>query len=58
MTILPARTLKEWVVNDPIGSIMTIVFFIVMLIVFYKFWLNWQTMNMNLSQICIGGACK
>jgi hypothetical protein len=58
MTILPARTLKEWIVNDPIGSIMTIVFFIAMLIVFYKFWLNWQIMNMNLSQICIGGACK
>jgi hypothetical protein len=60
MTIMPPRNFPEFLLYDPIGTIMTIIVLILIIVAGIRFWLDWSTMqtNINLANICIGGACK
>ena len=59
MSLMPPRTLIEFFLYHPLGSILTITMVILALALLIRFWLDWPTMQVNLSltQICIGGAC-
>lgn len=60
MTILPPRTLPEFLIYDPVGTIISIMVLILIIGAGIRFWLDWQTtqMNIDLTRVCIGGACK
>ena len=59
MTILPARTLREWFTGDPIGTSMLIVLLVILSTTLIKFYWDWPgiKISFNLASICIGGAC-
>jgi len=60
MTMVPPQTWIEFLLYDPLGAVLTIVTFLIFLAVLGRFLLDWPTMqiNINLAELCIGGACK
>ena len=59
MTIMPPQTPLEWLLYNPMGTILTGMLLVMMLALGIRIYLDWPTMQVNLSltQICIGGAC-
>ena len=63
MTIMPPRTLPQTLIGfflyNPLGSVLTVIMVILALAILIRFWLDWSTMQVNISltQLCIGGAC-
>jgi hypothetical protein len=59
MTILPPRTIKEWVISDPIGSLAIVVIMVILIVNIINFVTAYPTMvvTIDLAHICIGGGC-
>ena len=59
MSIMPPQTPLEFILYNPLGSLLTILMGILAVAVLIRFWLDWSTMQVNISltQLCIGGAC-
>jgi hypothetical protein len=60
MTIIPPQSPIEYLLYDPVGTILALFIFLLLLACVIRFISDWSTMqmNINLAQICIGGACK
>jgi len=59
MTLMPPRTLIGFILYNLLGTILTIIVGILAITLLIRFWLDWPTMQVNISltQLCIGGAC-
>jgi hypothetical protein len=59
MSVMPPRTIEEFLLHDPIGVIITclLIIFITGLIVKFIAFYPTLAININLTHICIGGAC-
>jgi len=59
MTLMPPRTLIGFILYNLLGTILTIIMGILAITLLIRFWLDWPTMQVNISltQLCIGGAC-
>jgi hypothetical protein len=60
MTMMPPQSPLEFFLYDPLGTILTIAIFLLFSALLTRFVLDYPTMqaNINLANICIGGACK
>jgi hypothetical protein len=57
MTFVPSQSIKEFVITYPVFCILLAVASVIALSIIVRFWFEYQTMSVNITQICIGAAC-